>query len=80
MVLKDKPVVAITVGSGSTASAQKALEKLIGNKGGQLLDSRSLLLLKPNDESRPEESNVKVSVSMAYAWGEQTAKRIISPD
>lgn len=80
VVLKDKPVVVTTVGSGSTAAAQKALEKLIGDRGGQRLDSRSLWLLRPNDESRPEESNLKVSVSMAYAWGERIAKRIISPD
>ncbi len=76
VVLKGKSVVAITVGSGSTAAAQKALEKLILDRGGQLLDSRSLWLLKPNDESRPKESNVTVSVSMAYTWGEQTAKCI----
>ncbi len=75
VVLKDKPV-AITVGSRSTAAAQKALEKLILDRGGKLLDSRSLWLLKPNDESRPEESNIQVSVSIAYDWGEQIGKQL----
>ena len=76
--LKGKSVVAITLGSGSTAAAQKALEKLILDRGGQLLDSRSLWLLKPNDELRPEESNVKVSVSMAYAWGTNWQRHYIA--
>lgn len=78
-VLEDKSVVAITLGSGSTEASKKALETLILKRKGNLLDSRSLWLLKPNDESRLQESNTNVSVSMAYAWGEQMAKRTKSP-
>ena len=74
--LDGKSVVAITLGGGSTESSQKALETLILDKKANLLDSRSLWLLRPNDESRMEESNVAVTVSMAYAWGEEMAKRI----
>lgn len=76
IALKDKPVVAITVGSGSTNASQKALEKLILKQKGILLDSRSLWLARPNDESRLEESNVNVSVSMAYKWGEHVSDRL----
>ncbi|MBC7777133.1 MAG: hypothetical protein H7246_17000 [Phycisphaerae bacterium] len=76
VVLENKSVVAITLGSGSTEASQKTLEELILKRKGNLLDSRSLWLTRPNDESRGEESNTKVSVSMAYAWGEQIAKRI----
>jgi hypothetical protein len=53
-----------------------ALETLIRDKKANLLDFHSLWLLKPNDESRMQESNVTVSVSMAYSWGKEIAKRI----
>lgn len=79
VVLENKPVVAITLGSGSTEASRKALEKLILKRRGNLLDSHSLWLMKPNDESRLTESNPNVAVSMAYTWGEQMAKRILSP-
>ncbi|WP_310394212.1 hypothetical protein [Hymenobacter sp.] len=74
--LNGKPVVAITVGSGGTGSAQKALEKLILAQKATLLGSRSLWLMKPNDEARAKESNVAVAVSAAYAWGEKIALQV----
>ena len=40
--LDGKPVVAITVGSSETESAQKALEKIILDRKANLLDSRPL--------------------------------------
>lgn len=73
--LVGKSVVAITLGGGSTETSRKALETLIQDKKANLLDSRSLWLLRPNDESRMQESNITVTVSMAYAWGEEIAKR-----
>lgn len=73
--LDGKSVVAITIGGGSTVASQKALEKLILDKKANLLDSRSLWLLRPNDESRMQESNSTVAESMAYSWGEKIAKR-----
>lgn len=77
--LSGKSVVAITVGSGGTASAQAALEKLLLDRKARLLDSRPLWLLKPNDESRGQESNVAVAVSMAYAWGAEIARHVMAP-
>ena len=74
--LDGKAVVAITVGSGGTESAQIALGKLILDKKANLLDSRSLWLMKPNDEARGKESNIAVAVSMAYAWGQEIAKQM----
>lgn len=74
--LANKPVVAITLGSGSTDASQKALEKLIRDRKGILLDSRSLWLSRPNDESRLNESNTQVAVSMAHKWGEKIAQQI----
>lgn len=73
--LAGRAVVAITLGSGSTEDSQQALETLIRDKKANLLDSRSLWLLKPNEESRTEESNVAITVSMAYAWGKEIAKQ-----
>ncbi len=76
--LDGKPVVAITLGGGSTEASQKALETLLRDKKARLLDSRSLWLLRPNDESRMQESNVSVSVAMAYSWGEEIAKQLLT--
>lgn len=70
--LKGKPVVAITLGSGSTRASQKALERMIRNKEANLIGSRSFWLLRPNDETR-KEKNVKVAVSMVKEWAKQIA-------
>ena len=72
--LNTKPIVAITLGSGSTERAQRILENLIKEKGGNLLASKSFWLLRPNDQTRMEESNVVVAVEMAKAFGKEMAK------
>ncbi len=66
--LKDKHVMAITLGSGSTKVSQKHLEEKIKKAGGHLLASRSLWLMRPNDETRIKEKNVKVGISMTKSW------------
>lgn len=76
--LNGKSVVAITLGGGSTGASQKALETLILDKQADLLDSRSLWLFRPNNESRMQESNIAVTVSMASSWGEEIAKRYLT--
>ncbi|GAB3949580.1 hypothetical protein GCM10028805_26060 [Spirosoma harenae] len=75
-ILSGRPVVAITIGSGSTETSQKSLEKVVLEKKGVLLDSRSFWLSRPNDEARIDESNSKVAVSMAYQWGGKVAERM----
>jgi hypothetical protein len=67
-VLKAKPVIAITLGSGSTKGSQKAFEKIINENGAMLIDSKSLWLLRPNDELRMKETNVGVAKSIVYDW------------
>ncbi|MEO6285366.1 MAG: hypothetical protein ABIN80_09410 [Dyadobacter sp.] len=79
VVLDGKSVVAITLGGGSTEASQQILEKLIVENKGKLLDSRSVWLLRPNDESKMNQSNIEVAVSMAYTWGEQAALQIKAP-
>jgi flavodoxin len=63
--LNHKPVVAVTLGSGSTEASQKKLEEMILKKGARLIGSRTYWLLKPNDEKRPKEKNVDVAIDMA---------------
>lgn len=66
--LSGKPVVAITLGSGSTARSKRVFEKIILRRTNQLIDSRTFWLLRPNDESRMKERNVSVAVSMVRQW------------
>lgn len=71
-----KPVVAITLGAGSTESSRKKFEYLIKRSGGELISSHSLWLWRPNDESKLEQPNVSVAVAMAHMWGKQIAEKI----
>jgi hypothetical protein len=74
--IKGKPVIAITLGAGSTAISKRTLERLIFLKGGNLLSSRTFWLWRPNDETRSKESNVDVAVSMAYTWSNNLALQL----
>ena len=74
--LKSKTVVALTLGSGSTQQAKDVFDKIIKGTGANLIDSRTLWLLRPNDETRMEEPNVDVAVSMTKEWEHEIAKRI----
>jgi flavodoxin len=62
-------VVAITVGSGSTAEAREKLEKSLHAAGAKIILSKEWWLMRPNDESRMEEKNVDVAVDQAYHIG-----------
>lgn len=68
-----KKVIAITLGSGSTQASKRTLDKRIKATGANLVDSKTLWLLRPNDESRMDEKNVTVAVDMVHQW----AARII---
>ena len=68
ITIKAKPVIAITLGSGSTEWSQKSFEKTIIGNGGLLIDSKSLWLLRPNDELRMKETNAGVAKSIVYDW------------
>jgi hypothetical protein len=69
--LKDKTVVALTLGSGSTAASQKAFEQVILQQGARIAESRSLWLLKPNDETKAKEKNVKVALDIIKEWAKR---------
>jgi hypothetical protein len=67
--LDGKTAVAITLGSGSTTRSKRLLEATIQSKNAYLLESENYWLLRPNDESRMDESNVSVSLDMAKELG-----------
>ena len=71
-----KPVVAITLGAGSTGWSQRNFESVIKARGGNLVESYSLWLWRPNDESKQEQPNVEVAQGLAYAWGKEIGARI----
>lgn len=75
-ILKGKNVVAITLGAGSTELAQKKLESAINTAGAQLLASKSYWLLRPNDETRLEESNIVVANDMAFNFGQDISSQL----
>jgi hypothetical protein len=76
IVLKDKNVVAITVGGSDTKRAKRILEDIIKENGGILVGSETYWLLKPNDESRMKESNIKIAVEMAEKFGGEIIEKI----
>lgn len=71
IILAEKPAVAITLGSGSTSRAKRMLEDYLNGARVDLLDSQTYWLLRPNDESRMNESNVAVAVDLANRFGEK---------
>lgn len=71
-----KPVMAVTLGSGSTARAQRRLEKKINQAGGILLSSKSLWLWRPNDENRKAEENITVACDLARVWADSLAREL----
>lgn len=71
--LSGKPVVAITLGSGSTTRSKRLLEEAMQVQGARVLVSETYWLLRPNDESRMEESNVQVAVEKAEQLALKTA-------
>ena len=60
-ILKGKEVFAITLGSGSTKTAQRELENLLQVKEVILKRSIPLWLLRPNVEGRESQSNVELA-------------------
>jgi hypothetical protein len=73
---KGASVVAITLGSGSTQSSKRKLDKLITNCNYKLVDSKTFWLLRPNDENRIDEKNTAVAVDKVKKWAGEIAKRI----
>lgn len=71
-------VIALTLGSGSTANSKRILEEKLLNAGAHITDSKSLWLLRPNDEQRLKENNVAVAKSMVNQWAGKLADSLTS--
>jgi hypothetical protein len=74
--LEDKPVIAITIGSGSTTRAQRLLESKIKNKDARLMTSSTYWLMRPNDDTKSAVSNVLVACNQAERLGIETAHQL----
>lgn len=74
--LQGKDVVAITLGSGSTARSKRLLEEILKEKETNLIDSKAFWLLKPNDESRTKESNVGIALELSNKFGKHVATHL----
>lgn len=72
-----RTAVTITLGAGSTEVSQKHLDEVVKNTGLTLINSYSLWLWRPNDETKIEKSNVELAESMAYQWGNEIGKQLI---
>ncbi len=75
--ISGKNVAAITVGAGATKRSMGRLENLIKQKGGNLIESETYWLWRPNDESQPKISNVKAAVEMAENYGTIVADKLM---
>lgn len=73
-LLNNKPVVAITLGAGSTKQSQRKFEELIKRKGARLIASGSYWLWRPNAEEKKEGSNVDAAVEKVYRWADSIAR------
>ena len=74
----DKAAIAITLGSGSTSRSKRMLEDYINGTGAELIASRTYWLLRPNDESRMDESNVAVACDRVYDFAVQISENKIA--
>jgi len=75
--LSGTPVIGIMAGAGATARAERILADALAATGAESVTTRSLWLLRPNDEARSDESNREVALdiarSLACAWGADVA-------
>lgn len=74
--LGNKPVVAITLGAGSTTLSQERFEELITNHGGKIVHSSSVWLLRPNEETQRGESNIQAALVKVQLWATSMAGEI----
>ena len=74
--LEGQPVVALTLGSGATGRSQRFLEEVLEARRVVLKGSRTYWLLRPNDESRPGEPNVRVARDLVRTWAGHLAAEL----
>lgn len=73
-LIRAKPVVAITLGSGSTKRSKRLLEELIRAQEGQLIGSETYWLMRPNDETVDDRSNTQIALDKVSARAVEIAQ------
>jgi hypothetical protein len=63
--LEGTPVLGIIGGAGSTRRSERLLEAALEGAGATVLGTRSYWLLRPNDDTRTDESNRDVALELA---------------
>lgn len=67
--LENAKVATIVLGGGSTKRANRKLEALLKNKSANILGSKEIWLLKPNDETNPNGNNIEIGNNVALNFG-----------
>lgn len=67
--LENAKVATIVLGGGSTKRAKRKLEELLKNKSANILGSKEIWLLKPNDETNPNGDNIEIGNKVALSFG-----------
>ena len=74
--IENKSIVNITLGAGSTERSKQIMDDLVLKKNANLINSKEYWLMKPNDDNRTKESNIKVALEMAKKLGITTANNL----
>lgn len=75
--LEGTPVIGLMAGAGSTGRAERILEEALRATGAQAVETRSFWLLRPNDESRPHESNRALATDLAQSFAAEAAHKLL---
>lgn len=73
---KGQKVALLTIGSGSTDASKRKFEEVVKGTGADIIGSKTLWLMRPNDESRMEEANVAVAISITKQWAGEIATQL----
>ena len=66
-----QPVIAITLGSGSTSRSEKLLQYKLNRANAKVIASYHLWLMRPNDESKMDRNNVEIANELARKIGQE---------
>jgi hypothetical protein len=72
------PVIGLIGGAGATSRSQRMLDAALRRTGGQVLETRSFWILRPNDEARLHEPNRQVAMELARQFGATTGRTVVA--
>lgn len=65
-------------GAGSTGRSQRVLDMALRSTGATVMQTRSFWLWLPNDETRMQEANREVALSLARQFGTESGERVLA--